>query len=92
MSASENIRLCDLDNSLAENYGRNWALNLNFNKEEQMEVTELRTEVREINPGEGLLLLGGTCVCQLLSHVQLFVSQALLSMEVHTSPERGLRS
>ena len=44
MSASENIRLCDLDNSLAENHGRNWAKNLNLNKEEQMEVTELRSD------------------------------------------------
>ena len=42
MSASENIRLCDLDNSLAENHGRHWTKNLNLNKEEQMEVTELR--------------------------------------------------
>ena len=46
MSASENIRLCDLDNSLAENHGRNWTKNLNLNKDEQMEVTELRSEKR----------------------------------------------
>ena len=44
MSASENIRLCDLDNSLAENHRRHWTKNLNLNKEEQMEVSELRSD------------------------------------------------
>ena len=48
-------------------------------------------EVRDRNPGEGLLLRGGTCVCPLLSRVRLFASQGLLSMEAHPSPERGLR-
>ena len=49
-------------------------------------------EVRDRNPGEGLLLLGGTRVCQLLSQLlRPFASQGLLSMESHPSPERGLR-
>ena len=45
-SASENIRLCDLHNSLGESNGRNWAKNLNLNKtikDEQMEMIELRS-------------------------------------------------